>query len=554
MKNINIILVAVLSIMLAACGGGGSSDSVNETPLGYSANDVVTYMRDISLPVLDSYYEQVSGDRIFLVKNDMASIVPQVPGSLVQVRSKLTGNLLYEVMTQVKHRNVFGLNNNILHVVDNGVLKLKDVTSNMSMSDLGQLDIQAMDTQIQCMKQIASSLYVIGNNKHWIIDVSQPSSPSVLMEAVVVDAGAVNFGHSNDALCSLSGNTLMVREGNGIGFFDISVPSQISRTGVFPTSSTVYAASSGNLYVASGNLVEVYTSSSTLVGQVSVPHNTILSMSVGNGVLVVGGNGLSSDYAATWMMYDVTTPSAPRLLDYGCSGGGRNDWTLTDGFNIWQYTDMLYDKTVVYSIDRTNIGVTQSSPIVNITASEIDSWLLSVGGQGVGTSIVHEDGYVPGSNIDIGRVITTRVAYPGTSIPNDIGFGFDFTYSLNLGNSPISSVLYLDTDNSASTGMYINGVGADVRISDTGVAGLTSGFWRWNSVTHAWSEDLNGSGSAKNVSLVSGGAHFFIIVYGTTSLLGQSMRGVIAFEELSIDGTQALLRYDSTSSFTIGAL
>ncbi|WP_146032880.1 hypothetical protein [Geothermobacter hydrogeniphilus] len=191
-----------------------------------------------------------------------------------------------------------------------------------------------------------------------------------------------------------------------------------------------------------------------------------------------------------------------------------------------------------------------------VTVSEVNSYLSNNGLVGSNTSIVHEDGFGNGGDqIDIGRVILTRIN--GGYFVNDIGYAFDLKYIGNLSSYPsgVTKVLYLDVDNNINTGMVINGIGADVRLTDSGPNNtLTSGYCEWDSTNSSWTEVFSGSnGSADDAKYVDGGAHVYVGVYGTSSLLNSDGMGVVTLEILTNDSSGTAYRYDATSSFSIAA-
>lgn len=195
-----------------------------------------------------------------------------------------------------------------------------------------------------------------------------------------------------------------------------------------------------------------------------------------------------------------------------------------------------------------------SASFDHITVDEVNSFLDEYGLTGRNTHIVHEDGFGNGGDeMDIGRVILSRIS--GEYYYDDIFYGFDVKFSGDESEfaDDITMVLYLDTDQNSATGMAINGIGADVRLVDTGSNNtLTSGVGVWDDSAHAWDE-APGGGSSDYGFDVAGGAHAYAAIYSTNDLLTEDAEGVLSLEVLTSDNSGTAYRYDATEAFYISA-
>ena len=215
-----------------------------------------------------------------------------------------------------------------------------------------------------------------------------------------------------------------------------------------------------------------------------------------------------------------------------CGGGGSDGSSSSSGDSS--------------SSDGSSVS---ASAFERITVSEVDAYLDA---NTTGTHIVHEDGFdkVDGT-ADIGRVILTRFHNDPTFEDGDIGYAFDVKYALMPSGD---TVLYLDTDNNVSTGMEINGIGADVRLTDSSTSTHESGYYQWDGSLWELADGGSGSsGSANDGIPVDGGAHIYVGIHDTSSLLQSNARGVLAIETLTNDNTGTALRHDATSAFSISA-
>ncbi len=281
----------------------------------------------------------------------------------------------------------------------------------------------------------------------------------------------------------------------------------------------------------------------------------------------------SSSYSADFEVYNGVEPSCTNSPGYEWEGvvesGGKPvvPLDLMNFLNIISkhtectgviFTDSntievqgTYDGHSAYLIlKRSGTGDNDSS-FKHITVDEIKSAMLSDGYTETDIQIVHEDGFGNGGAIvDIGRVIMSRIS--GNEFSNDIGYYFDYKLMESMHDDIISpsAILYIDMDRDSSTGMFINGIGAEIRLSDVDYSTLVSGVSVWHD---AWVEVSTGSseGAGTDSEYVEGGMHVFFAINGTSPLQTANTRGVITLELLTQDNTGTEILYDSTQAFDI---
>lgn len=229
-----------------------------------------------------------------------------------------------------------------------------------------------------------------------------------------------------------------------------------------------------------------------------------------------------------------------------------HDHNKPDHYLAHQNIDDYFLSLGSWSGDRAVLCKINKAPDINddfehLTVARVESTATQLRSSARQAHIVHEDGFSKqDGSLDIGRVILSRL--DGGTFSNDIGFSFDMKFAgSGQQYQDGAAILYLDTDLNPNTGYPINGIGADMRLAETGsVNPQTTGLSEWD--LGRWSPIMGrSSGSADHLVEVTGGAHFHVGVYGSSHLLYSAAHGVLAVEQLTGSGT----RYDSTRAFDI---
>ena len=189
-----------------------------------------------------------------------------------------------------------------------------------------------------------------------------------------------------------------------------------------------------------------------------------------------------------------------------------------------------------------------------ITVSKVKNFVDKAGATATNVQIVHQDGLDdPNSLMDIDTVIVARAN--GDNFTNDIVFSYDGIYRETTKFSNLNSTLYLDTDNDPNTGYVIEGIGADVRLSNIGI-NLSVAKFTYFDMLHEWLPSNSGNTSATIIiSKVEDFVNVVVIVTSTDSLLSsQETDSILALEEIDKDENTILNRLGLTLPFVLPIL
>jgi hypothetical protein len=167
---------------------------------------------------------------------------------------------------------------------------------------------------------------------------------------------------------------------------------------------------------------------------------------------------------------------------------------------------------------------------------------------------VHKDGLdEPSSLMDFDTVIMARAN--GGGFTNDIVFSYDGIYRDPAKISDLNSTLYLDTDIDENTGYAIEGIGADVRISNLG-DNLSAAKFIYFAALNEWLPAHSGNTTASIVVSEDGElVNVAVIVTSTDMLLSdQDADALLVLEQIDRDENTIQKRLGITLPFVAPSL